>query len=73
MPVPEYSPGTRVPVGGVYEQRNVLGAPTGDRVTMARGAPLPAAPRGFTWRLLEARKDDGTSPRTAASHPGVAR
>jgi hypothetical protein len=61
MSVPEYPPGARVSVGGVYEQRNVLGAPTGDRVTMASGDPLPAAPRGFTWRLLEAPGDDTTA------------
>jgi hypothetical protein len=45
----------------VYEQRNVLGAPTGEQVAMAPGEPLPAAPRGFTWRLVEARKDEGTA------------
>ena len=61
MPVPEYPPGTRAPVGGVYEQRNVLGAPTGEQVAMAPGEPLPAAPRGFTWRLVEAREDEGTA------------
>jgi hypothetical protein len=32
----------------------VLGSPTGVRVTVARGQFLPAAPRGFTWRLVEA-------------------
>ena len=61
MLVPEYPPGIPVPVGGVYEQRNVLGAPTGEHVAMARGERLPAAPRGFTWCLLEARKDDSTA------------
>jgi hypothetical protein len=61
MPVPEYPPGARVSVGGVYEQCNVLGAPTGEQVAMAPGESLPAAPRGFTWRLREARKDDSTA------------
>jgi hypothetical protein len=61
MPVPEYPPGARAPVAGVYEQRNVLGAPTGDRVTRAPGEPLPAAPRGFTWRLVEPRKNDSSA------------
>lgn len=61
MPVPEYPPGTRVSVGGVYEQRNVLGAPTGECVTMAPGEQLPAAPRGFTWRLLEVRENDSAA------------
>jgi hypothetical protein len=45
-------------MGGVYELRNVLGSPAGERAIVARGDPLPAAPRGFTWRLLEAHVDD---------------
>ncbi len=50
----EYPPGTQAPVGGTYEQRNVLGSPTGTRVTLDQGEMLPAAPRGFTWRMVEA-------------------
>jgi hypothetical protein len=49
----EYPPGTAAPSGGTYEQCSVLGAPTGVRVTVARGQELPAAPRGFTWRAVE--------------------
>jgi hypothetical protein len=49
----EYRPGMRAPTDGTYEQRNVLGAPTGVRVTVAEGEALPAAPRGFTWRMVE--------------------
>jgi hypothetical protein len=59
-PTPEYPPGTRVPMSGVYEQRSVLGSSTGERITVARGEALPAAPRGFTWRLLEAIEGDRT-------------
>ena len=62
MPSLEYPPGTQAPASGVYEQRNVFGAPTGDRVTLARGETLPAAPRGFTWSLVKRATDD-TAPR----------
>ena len=53
MMAPEYPPGIRAPSAGTYEQRNVLGSPTGVRVTVAAGEVLPAAPRGFTWRMVE--------------------
>ena len=49
----EYPPGTAAPSGGIYEQRSVLGTPTGVRITVGRGQELPAAPRGFTWRVVE--------------------
>ena len=51
----EYPPGMRAPSAGIYEQRNVLGSPTGVRVTVAEGEELPAAPRGFTWRVVNAQ------------------
>ncbi len=50
---PEYAPGTPAPASGTYEQRNVLGSPTGLRVTMSEGEELPVAPRGFTWARVE--------------------
>jgi hypothetical protein len=40
------------PSTGTYEQRNVLGSPTGVRISVSQGDVLPAAPRGFTWRLI---------------------
>jgi hypothetical protein len=49
----EYTPEMLAPVGGAYEQCNVLGSLTGMRVTVARGEKLPPAPRGFTWRVVE--------------------
>ncbi len=49
----EFPPGTRAPSCGIYEQRNVLGTPTGVRIIVARGDVLPAAPRGFTWSIVE--------------------
>jgi hypothetical protein len=53
--VHEYPPGARAPSAGTYEQRNVLGTPTGVRITVAQDEVLPAAPRGFTWRKVDAR------------------
>ncbi len=50
----EYPPGLRAPSTGTYEQRNVLGTPTGVRIAVSQGEVLPAAPRGFTWRRVEA-------------------
>jgi hypothetical protein len=49
----EHAPGMPAPVAGIYEQRNVLGSATGLRVSMAQGETLPAAPRGFTWALVQ--------------------
>lgn len=58
MPALEYPPGTKAPASGVYEQRNVLGTPTGERITLPRGETLPAAPRGFTWSLVKYASDE---------------
>jgi hypothetical protein len=44
----------QAPSTGTYEQRNVLGTPTGVRIAVSQGEVLPAAPRGFTWRRVEA-------------------
>ncbi len=60
MRAPEYPPGTQAPESGVYELRNVLGSPTGDRVALSRGDMFPSAPRGFTWSLSPAREDNST-------------
>jgi hypothetical protein len=54
MAASEYPPGTRAPSAGTYVQCNVLGTPTGVRITVSQGEELPAAPRGFTWRTEEA-------------------
>ena len=53
MAAREYPPGMRAPAAGVYEQLNVLGSPTGIRINVAHGEALPAAPRGFTWIMVE--------------------
>jgi hypothetical protein len=56
MAVREYPPGTRAPSPGTYEQLNVFGALTGLRITAVQDERLPAAPLGFTWRMMETDK-----------------
>jgi hypothetical protein len=55
----EYGPGTPAPSDGVYEQRNVFGSTTGTRIIVTSGQTLPAAPRGFTWRMFEPPREIG--------------
>ena len=50
---PDYTGGTPAPASGTYEQLNVFGRATGQRVAVRKGKPLPPLPRGFTWRLVE--------------------
>jgi hypothetical protein len=40
------------PRGGLFEEINLFGAPTGVMTRVNRGEALPGAPRGFTWRPL---------------------
>jgi hypothetical protein len=47
------APGTPAPKSGVYQQTGPRGGKPGERVTSARGSPLPPAPRGRTWTLVE--------------------
>jgi hypothetical protein len=46
----EHLPGELAPLSGEYEELNVFGRPTGWSVYVQKGQPLPALPRGFTWR-----------------------
>lgn len=50
---PEHAPGETAPAAGTYEQLNIFGRPTGIRVNVAHGHPLPPAPRGHSWMLFE--------------------
>jgi hypothetical protein len=50
---PEHAPGEPAPVAGTYEQLNMFGRPTGIRVNMTHGHPLPPAPLGHNWTLVE--------------------
>jgi len=35
-----------------YELCNVFGTPTGRRVMLAEGEPLPAVPNGWSWQKV---------------------
>ncbi len=50
---PVHVPGQSAPAPGTYEQINVFGTPTGIRVNVAHGQPLPAAPIGYGWAIVE--------------------
>jgi hypothetical protein len=50
---PEHAPGEAAPVAGTYEQLNIFGRPTGIRVNVRHGHPLPSAPLGHNWTLAE--------------------
>jgi hypothetical protein len=55
---PVHPPGQPAPTSGTYEQMNVFGSPTGVRVTVMHGHPLPAAPIGHGWSAVEGDADD---------------
>ena len=55
MDVEQVPPGGSAPASGTYEELNVLGKPTGRRVTIKATEQLPASPRGFHWRLVTNR------------------
>lgn len=38
----------------VYELCNVFGTPTGRRVALPHGEPLPAVPKGWSWQVVTA-------------------
>lgn len=46
-------PGTPAPRSGIYEQRGPRGGRTGIEADSFRGKPLPPAPKGRTWTLVE--------------------
>ena len=48
--MPVHLPGEPASWEGSYQEVNVFGTPTG-RYWPRRGEWLPAAPRGYTWRL----------------------
>jgi hypothetical protein len=48
----EHTPDTAAPQTGLYETLNIFGSPSGTRVWVVEGDPLPTAPFGFTWRLV---------------------
>jgi hypothetical protein len=50
----QHAPGEPASVGGIYGRLNIFGSPTGVRVKMMLGHPLPTAARGHLWMLSEA-------------------
>jgi hypothetical protein len=53
----DLKPGAPAPATGTYEKRNVFGTPTGNRINVNNGDPMPPAPRGFTWRCVPSSSD----------------
>jgi len=47
------APGTPAPRSGIYEQTGPRGGRPGERVASVGGKPLPPAPRGRTWTLVD--------------------
>ena len=48
----EYAPNDNAPASGRYELLNIFGTPTDEGVSVSEGEPLPAAPLGYSWRLV---------------------
>jgi hypothetical protein len=55
---PTHNAGQPAPTSATYEQMNVLGTPTGIRVRVRSGHPLPAAPIGHDWAVVEEHPED---------------
>jgi hypothetical protein len=48
----EYAPTDNAPASGRYELMNIFGTPTHEAVSASAGERLPAAPLGYSWRLI---------------------
>jgi hypothetical protein len=53
-----HAPGQLAPISATYEQTNVFGSPTGIRVHVTRGRPLPGAPIGHEWIVVVEHPED---------------
>jgi len=49
---PDHAPGEAARETGIYEVLTMIGSSSRTREHIKAGAPLPAAPRGWTWRLV---------------------
>jgi hypothetical protein len=47
---PQYMPGEAAPEAGTYELLNMMGSPTGTKISINAGVAFPAAPFGWTYR-----------------------
>jgi hypothetical protein len=52
-------PGQPAPISATYEQMNLFGSPTGIRVSVACGHPLPGAPIGHEWAVVVELPEEG--------------
>jgi hypothetical protein len=50
---PDHAPGDAAPAAGIYEQLNIFGRPTGIRINVEHGHPLPSAPLVHSWTLAD--------------------
>ena len=48
----EYAPNDNAPASGRYELLNISGTPTHEAISASEGERLPAAPLGYSWRLV---------------------
>jgi hypothetical protein len=55
---PTHAAGHPAPASAIYEQVNVFGSPTGIRVHVPHGHPLPEAPIGHDWVVAEEASED---------------
>jgi hypothetical protein len=55
---PTHPAGHPAPVSATYVQVNVFGSPTQIRVHVPRGHPLPGAPVGHEWVVVEEHPED---------------
>jgi len=46
-------PGTSTPKSGIYERQGPRGGMTGQQADSTKGNPLPPAPKGQTWKLVD--------------------
>jgi hypothetical protein len=59
-------PGAPALYEGFYQELNAFGTPTGRTVRAPQGLQLPAAPHGFTWRLVDSDKPVAVRPERRA-------
>jgi hypothetical protein len=48
----DHDPADTAPVSGRYELLNIFGTATGEALSAVAGERLPAAPLGYSWRLV---------------------
>lgn len=53
-------PGTPTPRSGIYEQIGPRGGRTGEQADSTQGRPLPPAPKGHTWILVDPAHHKGS-------------